>query len=541
MFLYGMNILSAGLQKVAGNKFNNIVKSLTKNKISGIVVGAFVTAVLHSSAATTVMVVGFVNAGIMKLTEAIGVIMGANIGTTITAWIVSLTGLGDFAELLNPLLYAPLIVGVSAIYVVFARKDKIKTMGNIFVGIGFLFLGLMFMSNGVSVYAKSKVFSDAFEILGRQPILAIFAGAIVTAILSSSTASVSILQTLALAGSVSKSAACFITVGQNVGTCITTILSSINGTKNGKRAALLHLLFNVMGGLIFSIVVLVSYSWIKEYLMTKISIFEISIFHTGFNIINTILLLPLSNVMVTITKKLIPDGADEEIEVNLSEKTQSILDERILNQPSVAIGTVRKELLFYMNYTLKNLKRATSLITGDRNEELIQSVKVHENQIDKTTFILIEYLSKINRLNITDEQSYYVEHMMAVCNDVERIGDHAENLSENAAQLLVNEADFSIIGKSELENAINISVACYEDAIFAFKNMDMDAVEKVREYESRVDVIKDEYKDNHMKRMSDGKCNMISGMIFLDILGNLERITDHANNIADYVEDEKKQ
>ena len=308
------------------------------------------------------MVVGFVNAGIMKLTDAVGVIMGANIGTTATSWIVSLAELGSAVEIFKPDFFAPIVFGISALVFVFSKKEKTKTTANIFAGVGFLFLGLTLMSGGVAPYANSKIFKDSFETLGKTPILAIIAGAIVTIILSSSTASVSILQTLALAGSVSKSAACFITVGQNIGTCITTLISSANSSKNGKRTALLHLLFNVFGGLVFSVLVLITNPFIKDFLQTRISLFEISIFHTGFNLTNTLILLPLSDFMVGITKKIIPENGEEEEDFNLSEKTQAILDERILNQPAVAISTVRNEVVFYAKYVLKNLKRATDLI-----------------------------------------------------------------------------------------------------------------------------------------------------------------------------------
>ncbi|MBR1454259.1 MAG: Na/Pi cotransporter family protein [Lachnospiraceae bacterium] len=403
MFLYGMKTMSEGLQKVAGPKLNNVLKLLTSNKFTAIIVGAIVTVIIHSSAGTTVMVVGFVNAGIMKLNDAVGVIMGANIGTTVTAWIVALAELGSAVEIFKPDFFAPIVFGISALIFVFSKKEKTKIVANRFVGVGLLFIGLTLMSSGVFPYAESKVFRDAFEILGKTPILAILAGAVITVILSSSTASVSILQTLALAGSVSKSAACFITVGQNIGTCITTIISSANSSKNGKRTALLHLLFNVFGGLIFSIIVLITYPFIKDFLATRISLFEISLFHTGFNIGNTLILLPFSNLMVDITKKIIPSSGEEEEDFNLSEKTQAILDERILNQPAVAISTVRTEVVYYANYVLKNLKRATNLILNDKNDELIQDVVTHEEQIDKTTNILVSYLARINNLSLNEQ------------------------------------------------------------------------------------------------------------------------------------------
>lgn len=540
MFLYGMKIMSEGLQKVAGPKLSNVIKFLTANKFTAIVFGALVTAIIHSSAGTTVMVVGFVNAGMMKLNDAVGVIMGANIGTTITAWIVALAELGSVVEVFKPEFFAPIIFGIGALTVVFTKKEKVRTKANIFVGVGLLFIGLTLMSSGVSPYAESKIFRDAFETLGKIPILAILAGAVITFILSSSTASVSILQTLALAGSVSKGAACFITVGQNIGTCATTIISSANSSKNGKRTALLHLLFNVLGGIIFSVVVLISYPFIKNFLDTRISLFEISIFHTGFNIANTLILLPFSDWMVKVTKKIIPENDDEEEDFNLSEKTQAILDERILNQPAVAISTTRHEVIFYSKYVLKNLRRATNLVLKERNEELISDVVSHEEQIDRTTNILITYLAKINNLNINEKEHLEIEHLMSICSDVERIGDHAENISENARQMLDDEVVFSSEGQREMENIVDMTIKAVENGIRCIEFKDIESLKIVRKYEEEVDELEDTYKANHIKRMSAGECDMLAGIAFLDIIGNLERITDHANNLADYVEAENK-
>ena len=541
MFLYGMKIMSEGLQKVAGPKLSNVLKFLTANKFTAIVFGALVTAIIHSSAGTTVMVVGFVNAGMMKLNDAVGVIMGANIGTTITAWIVALAELGSVVEIFKPEFFAPIIFGIGALTVVFTKKEKVRTKANIFVGVGLLFIGLTLMSSGVSPYAESKIFRDAFATLGRIPILAIIAGALVTFILSSSTASVSILQTLALAGSVSKGAACFITVGQNIGTCATTIISSANSSKNGKRTALLHLLFNVLGGVIFSAVVLITYPFIKYFLNTRISLFEISIFHTGFNIANTLILLPFSDWMVSITKKIIPERADEEEEdFNLSEKTEAILDERLLNQPAVALSTTRHEVVFYSKYVLKNLRRATNLVLKERNDELIEDVVSHEKQIDRTTSIIITYLAKINSLNINEKEHIEIEHLMSICSDVERIGDHAENISENARQMIDDEIIFSKEGRKEMENIVDKTIKAVENGIRCVEYKDKESLKIVRKLEEEVDNLEDEYKSNHIKRMSAGECNMLAGIAFLDIIGNLERITDHANNLADYVEAENK-
>ena len=537
MFLYGMKTMSEGLQKIAGPKLSNVLKFFTANKITAIIFGAIVTMIIHSSAGTTVLVVGFVNAGIMKLTDAVGVIMGANIGTTVTAWIIALAELGSAVEVFKPDFFAPIILGISALIFVFSKREKTIVSANIFVGVGLLFVGLTFMAGGVSPYAESKVFIDTSEILGKTPWLAVIAGALVTIILSSSTASVSILQTLALAGSVSKGAACFITVGQNIGTCVTAIISATNSSKNGKRAALLHLLFNVLGGLIFSFVVLITYPFIKDFINTRISLFEISLFHTGFNIANTLILLPFSDLMVSLTKKIIPDDGEEE-DFNLSEKTSAILNDKILNQPSLAVSTVKTEVVFYAKYVLKNLRRAINLILVKSNEDLISDVVSHEDQIDRTTNIIVTYLAKINNLSINEQDHVKVEHLMSICSDLERIGDHAENISENVKQMHLDEVQFSQAAMNELKYIIDISLKAVENAIESISTFSIDAINNVRKYENIVDELENEYRDNHIKRMSAGNCDMIAGIAFLDIIGNLERVTDHANNLADYAEAE---
>ena len=540
MFLYGMKTMSEGMQKVAGAKFSNILKTLTKNKITGIIVGAIVTIVVNSSSATTVMLVGFVNAGIMNLNQAMGVIMGSNIGTTLTAWLIAIAQFGDTVKIFEPSFFGPLLLGVSAIVLLFSKKERTKTKANIFVGIGILFVGLNFMSSGVAPYAQSKLFSDSFIILGKYPPLAILAGLVVTAILQSSTASVSILQTLALKGSVSKSAACFITIGQNIGTCITAIISSTGTNKNAKRTALLHLLFNVFGALIFSLIVFILYPFIKDFINTRINLIEISIFHTGFNILNTVILFPFSDKIVKMSQKIIKDDEKENTERTLSEKTKDILDDRILEQPTLAITTVKNEVLYFGEYALKNVKRAINLMIDKRDEELIQEVVKHEEEIDLTNAILVEYLTKVNNLSLTNNQHIIVEHLLSMCSDIERMGDHSENISENAMSLYNEDINFSESALEELKYISNITIECVESAINCMKMYNENDIKNVRRLETEIDDLEDRYRQEHIKRLSNGVCKTVAGIAFLDTIGNFERISDHANNLADYAEEEIK-
>lgn len=540
LFIYGMHMMSQSMQRIAGAKFNNIVSILTKNKFMGVLVGALFTIVMNSSAATTIMVIGFVNAGIMTLNQTVGVIMGANIGTTVTSWIVSLAQFGDTFEIIQPSFFAPLIIGITSFIVILGKKEFVKTKAYIFLGFGLLFLGLSFMKNGVMPYSQSEIFSKAFVILGANPILGIIAGAIVTAMLQSSAASVSILQTLALNGAVNRGAAYYITMGQNIGTCITAIFSSAGGNKNGKRTALIHLLFNLFGAILFTIVLCFITPMFRSFMADKINSVDISIFHTGFNIINTLLLFPITDFIVSITKKIIPDNVSDISKLTLSEKTQSILDRRILEQPQAAINTTRHEIIYYTNYAKKNLIKALDVLLDNRTEEKLEEVLISEVEIDKTDRILTDYLVIINKLNITMRQHQIVEDMLSMCSDIERIGDHAEGIAKNAMSLIKADVDFSDMAKDELKEIGYVTLSSIDAAIKCIDEPNEENIQLVRKYEDEVDVLQKTYRTKHLKRLANGECNVVAGIVFLDTIGNLERISDHANNIADYVSNEIK-
>jgi len=300
MFLYGMNVMADGLQKSAGDKMKHLLEFLTRNRLMGILVGAGVTAIIQSSSATTVMVVGFVNAGLMNLTQAVGVIMGANIGTTVTAWLVSMSEWGAF---LKPEFFAPLLIGIGAFMLLFSKKEKIVDVSEILVGFGVLFIGLNFMSGAITPYRDAPIFSEAFRVLGRNPILGMLAGLAVTALIQSSSASVGILQTLAANGLVNWSSAIFITLGQNIGTCVTALLSSLGAHKTAKRAAVIHFLFNTIGAIVFGLLMFVVFTINKAWASSEINSVGISMFHTFFNVTNTLLLYPFGNLLVKLDRK----------------------------------------------------------------------------------------------------------------------------------------------------------------------------------------------------------------------------------------------
>lgn len=538
MFLYGMHVMSDSMQVIAGSKLNNAIKNLTSKTLFGIGIGALLTIILSSSSATTVMVVGLVNAEIMTLNQAVGVIMGANIGTTFTAWIVSLSQLGNIFALLSPTFYAPAILGIAVFVNTFAKKSRQKNISLVFIGIGFLFVGLTFMQDGVSPYSELQIFKDVFVILGNNPLLGILAGTIVTSILQSSAASVSILQMLAYNGVIGKGAAYYITIGQNIGTCMTAILSSTNASKNAKRTALLHLLFNLFGGMIFLIILFFSHKYINDYLSQSITSAEISLFHTGFNVINTMLLFPITKVLVSITKKIIPDKNLDVQKMTLSEKTYSILDERILEQPALALSTVKNEIIYFAKYTKKNVERSISLMIDKRDEDLINDIIIHEKEIDLTNRILTRYLVKINSLTLDVKQHMQVEKMISMCSDIERMGDHAENISESADTMIKEDVNFTGMAIDELKIISHKVIESLDNIIECMEKKDMELVKKARILEEEIDEIEERYKDIHIKRMSNGECNTIAGIAFIDTIGNLERVADHVNNIADYVENE---
>lgn len=536
LFMFGMDYMGEGLQKAAGNKMKNLLSVLTSNPFLGVLVGAGVTAIIQSSSATTVMVVGFVNAGLMSLRQAVGVIMGANIGTTVTAWIVSL---GDWAAFLKPSTIAPLCIGVGVIMVLFCKKQKVKQIGQIVFGFGALFLGLDLMGDAVKPISQLEEVKQLFVTLGSNPILGILVGAIVTAVIQSSSASVGILQTLAASALVPWNTAIYIILGQNIGTTITAILSSIGAGKNGKRAAVIHLLFNVIGSVVFAIFAVIAFGGLipdfAEFGRSLIDTTQISIVHSVFNILNTILLFPFAGVLVTIAEKLVRGkGKDDESESELKH-----LDERILETPSFAVQNATKEVVRMGEMSAHNAKLGIRAIF-EKDEAKIQEVFEREKVINQLQHGINHYLIKISNLPISEAEHGIVNSLFHTVSDIERVGDHAENLAELAQIRIRDEVEFSETALKELETIATLAIKCFETAVQACEFDDRNIAKEVQPMEQQVDTLEEELRARHIKRLSENKCSSMAGVVFLDAISNLERISDHASNIGNSVLDEKK-
>lgn len=534
MFLYGMNIMADGLEKSAGDKVKNLLKLLTNNRFLAVLVGAAITAVIQSSSATTVMVVGFVNAGIMQLGQAVGVIMGANIGTTITAWIVSMS---EWAAFLKPEFLAPLIIGICVFTILFSKDEKKITISEIGVGFGILFIGLSFMSGAIGPYRDAPIFAKAFTLLGRNPLLGILAGTVVTGIIQSSSASVGILQTLAMNGVVNWQSAIFITLGQNIGTCVTAMISSVGASKIAKRAAVIHLLFNVMGALIFGIIMFFVFLVNKELASSPINSVEISIFHTVFNISNTLILLPFADKLVTLSGAIVKKEAPEAEAADEEKLTLRHLDQRILESPSFAVENAILEVVHMGNVTGKNVELAFEAV---RENDLEKCAEVHEAEItiNKMEKLITEYLIKISNLSLTEKQHKIVKDLFYTISDIERVGDHAENIAEFGEYKVRNGIEFSETATRELDEIMYIVLDCYRSAIDARETENTDSINSVIESEDKVDTMEEALREKHIQRLSEGTCQAGAGVAFLDIISNLERISDHSLNIALYVKDE---
>lgn len=535
LFMFGMDYMGEGLQKAAGSKMKNLLSALTSNPFLGVAVGAGVTAIIQSSSATTVMVVGFVNAGLMSLKQAVGVIMGANIGTTVTAWIVSL---GDWVSFLKPATIAPLCIGIGVIMVLFCKKQKVKQVGQIVFGFGALFLGLDLMGDAVKPISQLESVKQLFVSLGANPFLGILVGTIVTAVIQSSSASVGILQTLALSGLVPWNTAIYIILGQNIGTTVTAMLSSIGASKNGKRAAVIHLLFNVIGSVVFAVIAIIAFGG----LMPKLAAFgtslidptKISVVHSIFNVLNTLLLFPFAGLLVKVAEKLVPGKEDEDNESELKH-----LDERILETPSFAVQNAIKEVVRMGEMASHNAKIGMEAIF-DKDEVKIQDVFKREKVINQLQHGINHYLIKLSNLPISENEHGIVNSLFHTVSDIERVGDHAENLAELAQIRIRDEVEFSETAIKELKTISGLAIKCFDTALQACEFDDRSIAKEVQPIEQQVDKLEEELRTRHIKRLADNKCSSMAGVVFLDAISNLERISDHASNVGNAVLDEKK-
>lgn len=535
MFLFGMHSMSDGVQKSAGSKMQELLGILTNNRVMAVLVGALVTAIIQSSGATTVMIVGFVNAGLMTLGQAVGVIMGANIGTCITAWIVSLGQLGDSFKAISPSLYAPLLVGIGALLIMFSKKQKKRNIGDILIGLGLLFIGLDFMQEAATSYIELPIFTQAFALFGNNPFLGILIGMVVTGIMQSSSASVGILQTLAATGGVvTTSSAVYISLGSNIGSCFTALLSSMGAPRNAKRAAVMHLSFNVIGTILFGVGGFIFFQINPEFASSGIGSVGISIFHTIFNIICTILLLPMSNYLVKLSGLIVRGKDEEETEETDENLTLRHLDDRILESPSFAVENAILEVVHMGKITKQNLQCAYEAILN-YDQEKIQSVYKTEKTINNMEKMITEYLVKISNLSLNEEQHNIINDLFYSVSDIERVGDHTENMVELVDVKGKEPITFSEQARKELKEIMGLVFEAFSCSVEAREKHSIDAANKVAKYEDQVDSMEEELREMHIERLSKQLCSPTNGVVFLDIISNLERISDHAYNLAGYV------
>lgn len=526
MFIYGMQIMAAGLEHAAGNKMKTVLEALTKNKFMGVLLGAAITAVIQSSSATTVMVVGFVNAGIMNLTQAMGIIMGANVGTTVTGWLVSAV---EWAEFLKPATIAPIAVGIGVVMMLTGKRRSAKEIANIIIGFGLLFIGITTMSDAVAPLKEVEAFTNLFVKLGGNPFLGILVGAGVTAIIQSSSASVGILQSLAAAGLVPFTAAIYIIMGQNIGTCVTAMMSSMGAKKNAKTAALMHLLFNIIGTVIFSTVAIIFFEVINagtDY--GFISQTQISIVHTIFNIATTVLLFPVSNLIVKLAKKI---GRVDDTE---ADEGKALLDERMLETPAIAIQSAMNEAVRMGEIVERSIDVVKTVLFTKKDED-IKTLREDETTVDKLCGEISNYVIKLSTLQISEQEHAETVSLLQVLSDIERVSDYCENIAEYAEAMVEKKISFSEVGKTHLEEIMNEALASYVFALEAFKEGNKDKALRVIEKETIVDDMEVKLRNQHIERLTNNKCNTESGIIFLDMLVVLERISDHARNIAEEV------
>ncbi|HBD63818.1 MAG TPA: sodium-dependent phosphate transporter [Clostridiales bacterium] len=517
LFLFGMSYMGEGLQKAAGSKMKDILAALTKNKLMGVLVGALVTGVIQSSSATTVMVVGFVNAGLMNLNQAVGIIMGANIGTTVTAFLVSL----------NITKVATLMVGVGMVVYLAAKKKKVKSIAEVIIGFGILFIGMNFMGKAMDPLKSNPEFAGLITKFDN-PFLGILAGFVMTAILQSSSATTGLLIAVSATGVITFNQAYPIIFGQNIGTCVTAILSGIGANKTAKRAAIIHLLFNITGTLLFMLVLRNPVQWIIYQIVPANVPRQIAAGHIFFNIINVIILFPFSNLLVKASEYIIRDDGSENAHVT------KYIDERILVTPSIALTQTTKEILHLGNMVYEQFDTAVKAFFENK-EELSYKVFDIEKKVNELSKLILEYLVKLDKESLTNYEKDKLVVLMNVLNDIERVGDHADNVGELALYKIENKVSFSETANEEIEKMFYDTMDVYKQSLNSIKTIEWKDCEKVVEDDKKIDSMYKRLRKNHIERLNNYICEPSAGIIFLDLIGNLERIGDHSSNIAELI------
>ena len=531
MFLYGMDAMGDGLSKLSGGKLEGILEKLTSNRLMAVLLGAGVTAVIQSSSATTVMVVGFVNSGIMKLSQAVGIIMGANIGTTMTSWLLSLVeleGTGFIMKMLKPTSFSPILALIGMIMIMTAKDtNKKKDIGNILVGFAILMFGMDTMSGAVKPLADVPEFTNLLTMF-TNPVLGVIAGAVLTAIIQSSSASVGILQALCATGAMNFGAALPIIMGQNIGTCITAVMSGMGASKNAKRASMIHLYFNLIGTVVFLVAFYVVNAFVHfEFLNGPASATGIAVVHSVFNIVCTICWFPFANALVKLAELTIRDKADE-VEVK---DDFAILDERFLEQPAFAMELCRKEATKMAEISKKAIYLALVNIGKYKEEDFVRIQKMEE-EVDRYEDALGSYLIKLNKKNLSPRDSRSVSVILHCINDFERICDHAVNIIESAKEMHDKKLTFSKNATKEFEVYTKAVHKIVHMAVNAYLDNNIENAKVVEPLEQVINGLTAEMKQRHIKRLRKGKCTIELGWVLQDLLTNIERVSDHCSNIA---------
>ncbi len=529
LFLYGMHIMGDGLAKTSGGKLEQILEKFTSKPLYAVLLGCGVTAVIQSSSATTVMVVGFVNSGIMKLNQAVGIIMGANIGTTVTSWLLSLTGIEGsnfFLNLLKPSSFSPVLAAIGVCLIMFSKNTRKNDIGTIMVGFAILMTGMETMSGAVEPLADVPEFTGILTMF-ENPVLGVIAGAVLTAVIQSSSASVGILQALCSTGAVSYATALPIIMGQNIGTCVTALLSAIGANKNAKRAAMVHLYFNLIGTILFMAVFYTLNAFIGfSFLGKAAGVAGIAVIHSAFNVAATLTLIPFRNLLVKLACMTIHD--DAEVEENDELK---LLDERFLEKPSFALAQAEKAVIQMAEIAKKEIFDALDLL-HHYDKKTAGQIDEMENRIDRYEDELGTYVMKISSSDLSQEDSQNVSIMLHCIGDFERISDHGRNLMEAAKEMHEKKSEFSDKAEEELKVYESAIREIIDTAFRVFETGDTTLATYVEPLEEVIDVLDDEIKKHHVKRLRKGKCTIEQGFVLSDICNNFERIADHCSNIA---------
>ncbi len=535
LFLFGMSVMGQALERRAGEKLSGLLGRLTTNRAAGLLTGLVVTAVIQSSSAATVMVVGFANSGLMTLRQAVNVIMGANIGTTVTAWVLSLAGIESgniFVKLLKPSSFTPVLALAGIIFYMFCKSAKKKDTGMIFLGFATLMTGMETMSGAVAGLGQVPAFQNLFLVF-QNPFLGVLAGAVLTAVIQSSSASVGILQALAVTGQVSYGAAVPIIMGQNIGTCVTAMLSSIGANKNARRAAMVHLSFNVIGSAVWLTVFwVIKIIFRPSFLGEAASLLGIAAAHTVFNVLCTLLMLPLSGFLEQLVNRLVPDTREPEI--------QTELDERLLAAPFAALERCQKVAGDMASAAVSALTESLDYLYGKRAKDPV-SIREKEEKTDRFEDILSTYLIQLSTRQINESDSAEAAKLLKIIGDFERIADHAVNILESAEEMREKKLAFSAAADAELAVITSAVREILDLSLAAFLDNDMEAASMVEPLEQVIDGLKEKMRTRHIFRLQQGGCSMETGFIWSDLLTDLERTADHCSNIAGCIMDLRNQ